>query len=118
MKIAFRPVLLALLIPCGSACGADGEKIGRLFFTPEQRAALDRQAAGQTGATGNDLTIDGEIWRSKQRRARWINGQNTLDAPAEAPALPIGERYSPGTGKRDSLLGDGQLVIRPGTPVK
>jgi len=115
VKIKISFLMLALLMPDASAQGEDSEKLGRLFFTPDQRNALDRQAglmpSGQPGAPQTEVTIDGEIWHKAERRARWINGENTADAGT--PSIPVGDRYQHATGKRQSLLGDGRLTIKP-----
>lgn len=120
MKIKTTFLILALLTPGARALGEDSEKLGRLFFTPDQRNALDRQAglmpSGQTGTPQTEVTIDGEIWRKAERRARWINGENTADAGT--PSIPVGDRYQHATGKRQSLLGDGRLIIKPGRASK
>jgi len=112
-----RPALLFALL-CLLACpGAADETVGRLFFTPGERAALDRQrqAASTSPATGSDaaLTLDGEILTRAGHRIRWINGKiNDHDRPGQ-PVLPVGDSYHPATGKRESLLGVGRIVISP-----
>lgn len=112
--------MLALLTPGARPQAEDSEKLGRLFFTPNQRNALDRQAglmpSGQAGARQAEVTIDGEIWHKAERRARWINGENTADAGT--PSIPVGDHYQHATGKRQSLLGDGRLIIKPGRTSK
>lgn len=113
MQTNSAALLLALLIPGTASPGEDSEKLGRLFFTPEQRSTLDRQAGlAPFDAPPGRVTVDGEIWHQTQRRARWINGQ---DAAATGPSsIPVGDTYHRATGKRESLLGDGQLIIKPG----
>lgn len=113
MKSAFLFALLCLLAHPGAA----DETLGRLFFTPDERSALDRQrlAASASSATGSGaaVTLDGEIRTHAGRRIRWINGEiSDIDRPG-LPPLPVGDSYQPATGKRESLLGDGRIVISP-----
>lgn len=65
------------------------ERLGRLFFTPETRAELDRQRAThrQSGQSlqGDRLTLNGTIVRSNGKRTYWINGRQQ-----EGNALPPG----------------------------
>lgn len=65
------------------------ERLGRLFFTPETRAELDRQRATnrQSGQSlqGERLTLNGTIVRSDGKRTYWINGRQQ-----EGNALPPG----------------------------
>lgn len=122
MKSPIYLIPLLLLIANGQARGKDDEKLGRLFFTHDQRIALDRASgnmpSGEAGPPQSEQSIDGEIWRNAQRRARWINGQYTADAPVEAPAIPVGDRYRHATKEHESLLGDGRLIIKPGRLAK
>ena len=99
---------------------AQEQQLGRLFFTPQQRAALDRQRQLNRGFQANDqqgensLTINGEIRRSNGRSTRWINGSPEWDATAPAPA-PVGDTFYPGTGERGDLLRGGSIRISPGS---
>lgn len=65
------------------------ERLGRLFFTPGNRAELDRQRATnrQSGQSlqGDRLTLNGTIVRSNGKRTYWINGRQQ-----EGNALPPG----------------------------
>lgn len=119
MKTVIRSTLLALLlIPGSSPRGDDNETLGRLFFTPQQRAALDRGQAVASSGIAASVTLDGEIWRKGKRRARWINGQPTDGSATEAPAMPVGDTYHHDTGKSEGLLGEGRLIIKSGGQAK
>jgi hypothetical protein len=80
MKIAFRIVpgltCLALLAP---ASAADAPDLGRLFFTPERRLALERQRTHnvQEAQTlqGTTMSLDGVVQRSSGKSTIWINRQ-------------------------------------------
>lgn len=116
-----RPLLtlIALGLLISQPAPAQEPSLGRLFFTPQQRAALDRQRQLNHGFQANDqpgensLTINGEIRRSNGRRTRWINGNPEWDAATPAPA-PVGDTFYPGTGERDDLLRGGSIRIKPG----
>lgn len=69
MRLAFRLAsgLLSLTV-LAPACAADAPELGRLFFTPEKRAALERQREfniqeAQT-LQGNTMSLDGVVYRS------------------------------------------------------
>ena len=104
--------IAALLITCSLPAWPQGEPLGRLFFTPEQRARLDRQR--QQGLTSNDdpqasYTLNGEVRRSSGKNTRWVNGEAQTGA---APQGVIGDTYHPATGERDNLLGGGRITIQ------
>lgn len=117
MKTRACLIPLLFLIAGGKAMGNE-EKLGRLFFSPEQRTALDRLPSDAADTPEGSVTVDGEIWRNSERRARWVNGQSSADMPAEPPAIPVGDRYRLAGKRRESLLGDGQLIVKPGSPAK
>lgn len=127
-----------LLVAAGAA---NAEALGRLFFTPDRRATLDRQRMLniQEARTlqGNTMSLDGVVYRSGGKATVWINNQaqaagdssrtgvsaivsartpgSALLAPGEeAPAqLRVGETVNRATGKRNTRLGGG-AVITPG----
>jgi len=131
------PVLLCLAV-IAPASAADAPELGRLFFTPERRAALERQRAfnvqeAQT-LQGNNMSLDGVVYRSGGKSTVWINRQaqtendssrtgvsaavspgapgSALLAPGEeAPAkLKVGETINRATGERNTRLGGGVVV--------
>lgn len=75
-----RWLLLLLACPLIDAV-AQNNLPGRLFFTPEQRAEIDRQRLN--GRPGERLT--GEVRRSGGRNARWINGKVEWESAASRP---------------------------------
>lgn len=95
--------------------------MGRLFFTPQQRTEMDRQRllnpGANSGAVDNETsqTFNGEVRRSNGRSTRWINGEARWNDSASTPRVPIGDTFHPGTGERDSLLGDGRIIVKPGS---
>lgn len=95
MKCARRPILLLGLCLCGAIAAESIDapaQLGRLFFSPEERAALDRLRA-QPGPLGPSraLRFDGVIQQSGRTAVYWING-----AIATAQALP-GLHLEPGS---------------------
>ncbi len=131
---------LAMLAP---ACAADAPELGRLFFTPERRATLERQRTHnvQEAQTlqGTSMSLDGVVYRSSGKATVWINRQaqtesesgrtgvtarlspktpgSALLAPGEeAPTqLKVGEAVNRATGERNTRLGGG-VVVTPTAP--
>lgn len=80
---------------------AHAEPLGRLFLTPEQRAALERQRHQKTAPkpqpvepepeTGS-LSLNGIVTRSDGKATIWVNGAPYYDAASagELLALPAG----------------------------
>ncbi len=96
------------------ASSASAETLGRLFLTPAQRQALDRQRQQNPWFVPDqheNLEINGEIRQHSQAKTRWINGQATADNLRIAPTLAVGERLAPATGARNSLLSAGTISI-------
>jgi hypothetical protein len=142
------PLLLALLAVAGSAAAQngtnDGTTLGRLFFTPEKRATLERQrqlniqeAQTLEGAT---MSLDGVVVRSSGKRTVWINsraqheaapagvtaelgsrqpGQAVLQAGEETPAkLKVGEAINRATRESSGGLAQGQISVHRPPPAK
>jgi len=131
------PLLFALLgtVP---AWAAEPAGLGRLFFTPERRLALERQRTHNVqqaqALQGTTMSLDGVVYRSSGRSTVWINqhAQNEADAkrtgvtatlsprnpgraliaPGEdTPAeLKVGEAVNRATGERNTRLGGGQVA--------
>lgn len=92
--------LIAFVLFLLFTSGALGQEIGlgRLFFSPEQRAKLDQQrlrGIAPSSLPGNDgpVTLNGLVTRSSGRSTAWLNG------------VPVEER---------NLEGDSLLRLRPG----
>ncbi len=115
------PYLLALafLSILHNSSGAEEALLGRLFFTPQQRALLDRQrqlnASITPGTMLNEsrLTFNGEVRRSGGQNTLWVNGEPTPTSIAPPQKIPIGDTLLPQTGEKESLLGDGTIIIKP-----
>jgi hypothetical protein len=136
-KLLIAVLLSGVLSPAASA----EEALGRLFFTPERRKALDRQRLlniQDTKQVSEDprLTINGMVTRSSGKRTSWVNGaaQNENDMSGGTVVVPqgrdagkvevqggdlpaatarIGETVNRNTGEARDLLNDGRIVIKP-----
>ena len=128
--------LLAALCPTANA----DEELGRLFFTPERRQALDRQRQfniqeKQEIPEDPTLTINGVVTRSSGKRTVWINGvaQNDNEKPSGVTVIPnrkapgklvvqssdapagnarVGGTVNRNTGEATDLLGDGEIKLK------
>lgn len=95
-------VIAALL----GAPSANAQELGRLFFTPEQRAALDarRKArvpdkpAAAPVAESPVTRINGAVQRSGGKSTVWVNGETIPE-----DAQPGGARVSPRGAKPGSV---------------
>jgi hypothetical protein len=129
--------LLLLALTLASAA-AQAEELGRLFFTPEQRAALDaRRRARIPDSPGSIVAtpvtrVDGFVKRSAGPSTIWINGEWTTESAPEAPRiaepapavsvsvgeaggrvrLKPGETLDRGNGEVRDLIGDGEIRVR------
>lgn len=118
-------VLGGLLIAAGTASALP---LGRLFFSPEQRAELNRERQavllGQMAARGPGVRVNGIVIRSDGRNTVWVNQQAqqgkgggavgvivkrsdraTLRIQGRAPRdIRVGEAIDPATGTIDNGL--------------
>lgn len=72
MKTILKICWVGLMLPVA----ANAEELGRLFFTPEQRAQLDYSHARESLSDNNDgaLTLNGIVQKHGGKRTAWING--------------------------------------------
>jgi hypothetical protein len=127
-------VLLCASTPCRA------QELGRLFFTPEQRAALDARRKARmpdkpaaTVVASPTTKLDGFVQRSSGPSTVWVNGEALPEGSADAPrigrgaeprvSVPLGEGgrragmkpgevLDRGTGEVRDVLGDGEIRIR------
>ncbi len=108
-------VVLSLITP---AIHAQPAPLGRLFLDPQQRARLDQQRQRNPlflpnlPAGESRQTFNGEVRRSDGKSTRWINGEADWTNRTPPPRVPVGDTIDPGTGQRESLLGDGRITVR------
>lgn len=139
-RIALLPLLLLLGATAVLAANETngGTTLGRLFFTPEKRAALERQRQLNIQETqtleGASMSLDGVVVRSSGKRTVWINsraqhdasapagvtaetgprqpGQAVLQAGEETPArLKVGESINRATRESSGGLAQGQISV-------
>jgi hypothetical protein len=138
-----RRLLLALALTA-AAPAAPAQEVGRLFFTPEQRDALDarRKArvpdkpAAAAAVASPTTRLDGYVKRSSGRSTIFVNGQPVLEGTSEAPvidpdrrggrvpvpvgegsarpALKPGETLEIGSGRVRDVIGGGRIEVRRG----
>jgi len=135
--------VLVLLAAALAASPARAEQLGRLFFTAEQRAALDARRNAHVPdnpsaptATSPVTRVDGYVKRSQGPSTVWINGETvpatgsgsaridersgegrvTIDAPEgrNRPRLKPGQSLDRATGEVHDVLGDGELEVHRG----
>ena len=140
MRRAFPGLLLAgLLTVAAAAPPAAAEELGRLFFTPERRAALDRQRQlnireAQPVIEGATLSVSGVVQRSSGKTTAWVNNtpqdessegavrvqvdranpaSATVAAGEESPArLKVGEAINRATRETTSGVGEGRISVK------
>lgn len=108
--------LLAALLAClpaawGGAAQAAEERLGRLFYTPEQRRQLDHLrhlGAERPGVEAQPmLRLDGVLRHPDGRLSTWINGQPAQPGRVAPGAEPGQARIATETGKAvDLRVGD------------
>lgn len=82
MKKYFVIILLALT----ASATAQAAELGRLFFSQDERAQLERQHVLSADEAGNDsrsLIVNGMIQRDGGKRIVWINGEQQPETPAD-----------------------------------
>jgi len=101
MRPGALAAILAGLIGAAAAGGAAAQELGRLFFTPEQRTALDarRKArvpdkpAATPQAESPVTRVNGIVQRSSGKSTVWVNGeaiQESRQAGAQGAPQPAG----------------------------
>ena len=138
--------LLFLALCLALAPAARAQELGRLFFTPEQRAALDaRRKARVPDKPAADkpasptTRLDGYVKRSDGPSTVWVNGEGLLETSPEAPrigatrrddgrvSVPVGESgarvglrpgetLDRGSGEVRDLIGEGHIEVKKGAP--
>jgi hypothetical protein len=125
-------LMALLLVPTASV----SQEFGRLFFTPEQRAALDARRKARVPdkpaavvVASPTTKLDGYVKRSDGPSTVWVNGEPLPEGDGDAPrigprvsisvgeggrraALRPGEVLDRGTGEVRDVIGDGEIRIR------
>lgn len=136
MRRAATLLLCAVLAPGA----APAQELGRLFFTPEQRAALDARRKARLPdkpaalAPSPTTRIDGSVTRSSGRATLWVDGAAvpdgtqpeglrirrggdasrvtvTVGEDGRRREMRVGETLDRATGEVKDVLGAGRLKI-------
>ena len=93
----------------------NAEEIGRLFFTPEQRAQLDYSYAREARSDRNDrvLMLNGIVQQHGGKRTAWINGMpqqagSSDEKTPESLSIPV-----PGQTKTVKLKVGQRILLNP-----
>jgi hypothetical protein len=128
-----RCIALALLLWLPQAAYA--QELGRLFFTPEQRAALDARRKARVPdkpapmplVVSPTTRLDGYVRRSDGRSTVWVNGASADEAVPQGDGrvsvsvgesrarvrLKPGEVLDRGSGEVSDVLGSsGEIRVR------
>lgn len=151
MKILAPFILATLLMPsalvaqvpapqASMATGSGEEPLGRLFFSPERRSAMERQRQynikESQAMEGETLSLDGVVLRSSGKKTYWVNGRAQNDDsnssgvaissnrknPGQARVtsngepmadLRIGETLNLSTKEKQTGIGNGTVTVKP-----
>ena len=106
--------ILIFLLTLSQATQANELALGRLFYTPAQRARLDamRQQVTVVGLSDEAyFTFNGVVRRSSGKDTHWINGQSQAGRPV--PGQRPGQIINRHTGEVVSPLDGGIIQIHP-----
>jgi hypothetical protein len=139
-------ILVLIAVLAGGAPALHAQELGRLFFTAEQRAALDARRKARVpdkpaaAVVASPVTrVDGYVKRSGGPSTVWINGESVGESAPEAPRiterrdssgdvsitvgeggnrvrLKPGEALDRGNGEVRDVIGDGEIQIRRRAP--
>jgi len=121
MRPAALAAVLAGLLGALAASGAAAQELGRLFFTPEQRAALDarRKArvpdkpAAAPQVESPVTRVNGVVQRSGGKSTVWVNGE-AIPEGAQAGSEGIPRPAGAGRVAVPSAEGAAGLELRVG----
>ena len=126
--------LLVLLIGLLLFQDAPAQQLGRLFFTDDQRAALDARRRARVPdkpsaapvVVSPTTRLDGFVKRSEGPSTVWVNGeplQENVRPGERSVSVPVGDSgtrvelkpgqvLDRGTGEVRDVLGDGEIRVR------
>lgn len=126
-------LLLAAVVLVAAATPATGTDLGRLFYTPQQRADLDRKRA--TNAVETEVvveslvTVNGRVSRSSGKTTTWINGvpqydtyagrdpsRVALDDNGRDTTVSVGDTLDRTRGEVRPAIEPGGIEIKRGQP--
>lgn len=134
---------LLAAIGCALALSATpcvSQELGRLFFTPEQRAALDARRKARVPdkpaavvVASPTTKLDGYVKRGSGLSTVWVNGEALPEGSPESPrigrggearvSIPVGEGgrraglrpgevLDRGSGEVRDVIGEGEIRVR------
>jgi hypothetical protein len=124
--------LLFILFACALFADVQAQELGRLFFTAEQRAALDARRKARVPdkpfapVASPTTRLDGYVKRSAGPSTVWVNGESLPesspggdgrvqvpvgDGAVRTPLKP-GEVLDRGSGEVRDVIGDGEIRVR------
>jgi len=126
-------MLLAAVILVAAAGPAAGTDLGRLFYTPQQRADLDRKRATNTVeaevVVESLVTVNGRVSRSSGKTTTWINGvpqydtytgrdpsRVALDDNGRDATVSVGDTLDRTRGEVRPAIEPGGIEIKRGRP--
>jgi hypothetical protein len=121
-RLAFAGRLAAALcLLAADLAAAQSAELGRLFFTPAQRAQLEAARARASSGAGVRTTAppseapapvryDGVVIRSDGKTTRWVDGAAQLDGAGLSG-------LKPGQIRADGKVYEPYQVLRPLTPL-
>lgn len=113
--------ILGFLFAALTSVSCAGQELGRLFYSPAERAALDagRQAGTRRAVaaeTPAPLRIDGYVRRSGGGATVWVNGKTFSDGALEGVRIAPGS-WNPGEVVVSRRSKGSDLKIRVGSTV-
>jgi hypothetical protein len=85
--------LSLLLLPATAGAQTSQERLGTLFYSPAERAAIVVARRGETPGTinsGTSVSVTGLVKRGGQKSTAWINGQTVAEGQAvPAAGVPV-----------------------------
>jgi hypothetical protein len=106
---------LVFVFFAAAAAPAPAQELGRLFFTEEQRAALDARRKARVPdkpvaptVTSPTTRVDGYVRRSGGPSTVWVNGESLGVEGRDAPRIESGQR----DGRVSVPVGEGQGAVR------
>lgn len=125
MRTTFSTLLTTLLLSMPALAieplkttSPEMRPLGRLFMTPDRRAALDRQRLTNRQealtAEGDVLTVNGTLVRSSGRTTQWVNQRPQHDG--QHSSLKVGESENRITQERSDVVPPGAIRVRPSRP--
>lgn len=110
LKIGLCALALIASTPASSA------ELGRLFFTPEQRARLDRDYARELhpdSDSSRTLSVSGIVQRHGGERTVWINGVPHLAGKSDERSPESAPVTIPGQSKQIKIKVGQKVFINP-----